>query len=205
MYIIYEVSDDMKILIASQNKHKIEEITKIFDDDRFTLYTLEDFNDDDDPIEDGKTFLENAIIKAKYFAKKYQIPTLSDDSGLCVEALHLMPGIYSKRYSGGNDKDNNDKLLLNLKGIKNRDAYFVSMIVIYFPDDTYFSFEGRLYGEIAEQPLGTMGFGYDPIFYVKSLDKHLAQLTLDEKNHISHRAQALEKVGMHLDEIINHK
>jgi len=195
----------MKLLIASQNKHKIEEIKKIFSDARFELITLKDFNDSDDPIEDGSSFLENACIKAKYFAHKYHIPTLADDSGLCVEALNLAPGIYSKRYSGGNDHDNNMKLLDELKNERERKAYFVSMIVIYFPSDHYMHFEGRLYGEIAKEEKGNLGFGYDPIFYLPTLDKHLAELSMDEKNKISHRANALKKVGAHINEIINYK
>lgn len=195
----------MKLLIASQNKHKIKEIKNIFDDDRFELMSLADFNDFDDPVEDGQTFLDNAIIKAKYFAKKYDIPTLSDDSGLCVEALNLMPGIHSKRYSGGSDHDNNLKLLKALDKTLNRRAFFVSMIVIYFPDGKTFHFEGRLYGEISMHAAGEHGFGYDPIFYLPEQKKHLAQLSSDEKNKISHRRHALEKVRMHLDEIISYK
>ncbi len=195
----------MKLLIASQNTHKIEEIKKIFSDSRFELKTLKDFNDSDDPIEDGSSFLENALIKAKYFANKYHMPTLADDSGLCVKALNLAPGIFSKRYSGGNDHDNNMKLLAELKNEYQRTAYFVSMIVIYFPSNHYMHFEGRLYGEIAKEEKGTSGFGYDPIFYVPTLKKHLAELSIDEKNKISHRANALRKVGANIDEIINYK
>jgi XTP/dITP diphosphohydrolase len=195
----------MKLLIASQNKHKIEEIKQIFDLTNIELLDLDQFNDDDDVVEDGKTFLDNAILKAKYFANKYHIPTLSDDSGLVVEALDGRPGINSKRYSGGNDKDNYLKLLEEMKNISNRKAYFITVIAIYFPDGHIFHYEGKVHGEIAIAPKGTHGFGYDPIFYLPSLDKHMAELDADRKNQISHRGQALKHVKEHMNEIINYK
>jgi len=195
----------MKLLIASQNKHKIEEIKQIFDLTDVELLNLEQFNDQDDVIEDGQTFLDNAILKAKYFAEKYHMPTLSDDSGLVVDALDGMPGIHSKRYSGGNDKDNYLKVLDEMKHVKQRQAYFVTVIAIYFPKGHIFHFEGRVNGEIAMTPKGENGFGYDPIFYIPSLGKHMAELDASTKNKISHRAQALIKVKEHMNEIINYK
>ncbi len=195
----------MKLLLASQNQHKKEEIFQIFKGHDIELIDLSYFNDQDDPVEDGITFLDNALIKARYFAKKYQMPTISDDSGICVIALDGRPGVHSKRYSGGTDEDNNNKLLEELKDKDNRAAYYVSVIAIVFPDGKTFHYEGRLYGEIAFERKGTNGFGYDPLFYLPEYDKHVAQLSMAEKNKISHRANALKQVGEHLDEIINYK
>ena len=195
----------MKLLLASQNKHKIVEISHIFNGYEIELIDLSFFNDQDEVVENGKTFLENAIIKAKYYAHKYQMITISDDSGLAVDALGGKPGIYSKRYSGGLDIDNNQKLLDEMKLIKNRKAQFTSVIVIYFPDGHIFHYEGSIEGLIAYEPKGSNGFGYDPIFYLPNYDKHMAELDMEIKNKISHRAQALKQVKEHLDEIINYK
>ncbi len=195
----------MKLLLASQNQHKKEEIFQIFKDYDVELLDLSFFKDCDDVLESGTTFLENAIIKAKYFSKKYNMPAIADDSGLVVHALGGRPGIYSKRYSGGSDIDNNIKLLDEMKDKDDRNAYFISVIVIYFPDDYYVHFEGRVYGEIAYQMKGNHGFGYDPIFYIKNYDKHMAELDSHIKNQISHRAMAIKEVRKRLDEIINYK
>ncbi len=195
----------MKLLIATQNQHKKQELMQIFKDNDIELMDLSFYHDQDDVVEDGKTFLDNAIIKAKYFAMKYNMPTMSDDSGLVVPSLGGKPGIYSKRYSGGTDVDNYLKLLDDLKDITDRTAYFVSVIVIYFPDGHYLHYEGRVYGEIAYEPKGSNGFGYDPVFYLKSMDKHMAELPAEVKNEISHRAQAMKQVKEHLGEIINYK
>jgi len=195
----------MKLLLASQNQHKIQEIKQIFEGYDIELLDLSSFNDHDDVVEDGNSFLDNAIIKAKYFAQKYHMPTISDDSGLVVDALGGRPGVYSKRYSGGNDRDNYIKLLDEMKDQKDRSAHFVSVIAIYFPNGDYKHYEGSVYGKIAYEPKGAYGFGYDPIFYLPEFDKHMAELPNEIKNQISHRANAILKVKEHLNEIINHE
>ncbi len=195
----------MKLLIATQNQHKKQELMQIFEGNDIDLMDLSFYQDKDEVDEDGETFLDNAIIKARYFSHKYKMPTMADDSGLVVNALNGRPGIYSKRYSGGDDRGNYLKLLDEMKDKSDRTAYFVSVIVVYFPDDIYVHFEGRVYGEIAREPKGVNGFGYDPIFYVPSHDKHMAQLQPKIKNKISHRANAMKQVKEHLNEIINHK
>jgi len=195
----------MKLLLASQNQHKKIEMKEIFDSEGIELLDLSSFHDNDDVEEDGDTFLDNAMIKALYFSKKYSMPAISDDSGIVIKALGGGPGVYSKRYSGGSDLDNNLKVLEEMKGKTNRDAYFVSVIVIAFPDGKCFSYVGRVHGLIGFELKGNNGFGYDSIFYVPSYDKHMAELPSEVKNKISHRALALKQVKEHLHEIINYK
>jgi len=195
------------IIIASQNIHKIKEMSAIFSHKNIRLMSLKDLNDHDDVIEDGHSFLENARIKATYFAKKYNKLAIADDSGLVIPALALggRPGIFSARYSGGDDHQNNLKVLKEMEGQEKTDAYFVSMIVLCYPNGVYKSYEGRAYGLIAKEEKGTHGFGYDSIFYYPELKKHFAELESDAKNRISHRAQALSKLKEDIDEIINYK
>jgi len=196
---------DIKILLASQNEHKIKEFKAIFKNTEVTLITLKDLNDDDDVEETELTFVKNALIKAKYFAKKYHIPAISDDSGICVEALDGKPGVHSKRYANGNDYDNNIKLLNALKNIENRHAYFYTAIVIYFPDCTYKVYEGEVHGTIGHEIKKIDAFGYDSVFYPNGYDLTFSEIEPTLKNEISHRGQALKKVKEDLFEIINHK
>jgi len=195
----------MEIIIASQNVHKVKELSAIFKHQNISLISLKDLNDNDDVVEDGDSFLDNALIKAKYFSKKYNKPVISDDSGLVIPALNGRPGIYSARYSGGNDRDNNIKILKEMEDQKNRNAYFVSVIVLCYPNGVYKSYEGRAYGLIANQEKGSQGFGYDSIFYYPELNKHFAELDSDVKNQISHRANALKQLKEDIDEIINYQ
>ena len=195
----------MKILIASQNEHKINEFKAIFKDLPITLISLKDLNDQDEVEETELTFVKNALIKAKYFAKKYKMPAISDDSGLCVNALDGKPGIHSKRYANGNAYDNNVKLLDALKDVEDRSAYFISVIVIYYPDCTYKVYEGKANGVIGKTLNQIESFGYDPIFYPIGYEKSYAELGSKIKNEISHRGIALKKVKEDLFEIINHK
>lgn len=196
----------MEILIASHNDHKIKEIKAIFKDKNIKLISLKDLNDQDEVEETENTFIKNAIIKAKYFAKKYRMPALSDDSGLSVHALNGQPGVYSKRYAQGTDHDNNVKLLNALESFSDRKAYFTSVVVIYFPDCTYKAYEGIAKGHIGyELKSFENAFGYDPLFYPLGFDKSYAEIGPEIKNEISHRALALKKLKEDLDEIINHK
>ncbi len=195
----------MKILIASHNVHKIKEFMQIFESTPIHLVSLKELNDHDEVEETENTFTKNAILKAKYFAKKYRMPAISDDSGLAVDYLNGRPGVHSKRYAGGNDYDNNVKLLNELKGIENRDAHFISVVALYYPDCSYKTYQGVVYGTIGHELKQIDAFGYDPIFYPKGYNQSFAELGHLIKNEISHRALALKKVKEDLDEIINHK
>ncbi len=194
----------MKILIATHNDKKTDEMKKILDSDNLQLVTLKDLGDEDDVIEDGQSFFENALIKASYFAKKHQITTISDDSGLEIYALNHRPGIFSARYSGKGDDENNLKVLKELEGVSNRGARFVSVIVVCHPGGTHQAYEGVIEGEILDHFRGTKGFGYDPIFYIPDVKQTFAEMDASLKNQISHRAIALFKLKEHLHEVINH-
>lgn len=181
----------MKILIASNNKNKVKEIKKLFSEFKgIEVISLQDFDDHDDVEENGVTFSENAYIKAKYYYDKYNVTTISDDSGLVVPALNGDPGVYSARYSGMGDEANNDLLLKNMENIKDRSAYYQCDICFYDGKTPQY-FVGKLTGQIGYERKGTGGFGYDPLFIVD--ERTLAEIDLDEKNKISHRAIAIGK------------
>lgn len=192
----------MKLLLATRNEGKKEEIRALLQGSDYEVITLNDLNDGDEVVENGNSFFENALIKAKYYQKKYRYITLSDDSGLEVEALGGAPGINSARYAGPdhNDKANMNKLLVEMKDIENRKAAFVCSVVICH-DRFCFKSEGRLEGEIAYEPKGSHGFGYDPIFYLPQLGKTLAELEPEMKNQISHRGQAIRAAIVKLKEV----
>ena len=182
----------MELLLTTKNAHKIKEIKDCLKDTPYTLITLDDLNDQDEVIESGETFKENAYRKAKHYGDKYQILALSDDSGLEVYSLNNRPGVYSNRY-GKTPKQANEKLIKELKD-KDPKARFITILCLYNPHThktTYY--EGILEGVIINKPRGEYGFGYDPIF---ELDNHktLAQLTIEEKTVISHRGKALIKL-----------
>ncbi len=182
----------MEILLASHNDHKAEEIRKLLPE-KFLLSTLNDIQYFDEIVENGSTFKENAWIKSKTGFEISELPTFSDDSGLCIQALNNAPGIYSARYAGtGNSKDNIEKVLSELEGKTDRNAYFICVICFYDGKETQF-FEGRIDGKIIEQEKGNDGFGYDPIFIPNGYDKTFAELPQEEKNKISHRAKALKQ------------
>ena len=189
----------MKIVLASQNKKKIAELRAILssmlDGEDVEVITLKDAGVDTDIEENGATFDENALIKANVAASTGMIG-VADDSGLVVEALNGAPGIYSARYAGdhGNDKANNEKLLRELADKTDRSAYFACSIACAFPDGSEpIIVQGRINGEILHAERGEGGFGYDPLFWVESHGKTMAEMTAEEKNRISHRANALAK------------
>ena len=187
----------MKFVLASSNKNKINEINTILASimANAEVITLKEAGIDGDIVEDGSTFGENALIKARVAASTGMIG-IADDSGLAVDALGGAPGIYSARYAGehGNDKANNDKLLENMRGITDRKAAFICSIACVFPDNSEpIVVEGKIEGEILMSPIGDGGFGYDPLFWVPSLGKSLAEATPEEKNAISHRSNALKE------------
>ena len=195
--------ENLKIFLATGNKHKIEEISDIFSDiENVEILSIKDGVEIPEVIEDGTTFEENSKKKAVEIAKFLNMITIADDSGLCVDALNGEPGVYSARYSGtGDDLKNNEKLIENLKGVENRKAKVVSVITLAKPNGETFSFEGEILGEIIDNPRGNTGFGYDPHFYVEEYQKTLAQLP-ELKNKISHRAKALEKLKKKLKNIL---
>jgi len=184
-----------KLIIATQNKNKFQEIKVLLAPLNIQCLSLNDLNWKEEIIEDGFSFFENALKKAKTIAKFYNLPTLGDDSGLVVEALPNLLGVKSKRFSSeGTMKANNEKLLKHLKNITNRKAYFISEIVLYYPNDKYYHYIGKVFGEIAYDYKGKNGFGYDPLFIVKDINKRMAELNEEEKNKISHRGKALKKL-----------
>lgn len=188
-----------KAVIATNNKHKLEEIGQMLAGYNLEILSMRDVNlDGMEIIEDGKTFEENAIIKAKTVMEKTGIISLADDSGLEVEAIENQPGIYSARFAGehANDKANNDKLLTLLKNVplEERKARFVCVIAVVFPNGETLTVRGECYGIIGLEAIGNTGFGYDPLFIVPELNKTFGELGSEAKNQISHRAKALEKL-----------
>ncbi len=187
-----------ELILASNNAHKVEEIKNILED--YKILTLKDINFFDEIIEDGDTFEENALIKARTVAKYSGKASIADDSGLSVELLDGRPGVYSARYSKEQtDEKNIEKVLQELNGNKSK-AKFVSVIALVEPDGTELTFRGECYGEIIFEKKGTNGFGYDPIFYVPELNKTFAELTPEQKNAVSHRKESLEKFSKYLKE-----
>ena len=182
----------MNIILATHNKNKVIEIRNILNS--YTVLTLDDLNDFDEVEETGKSFRENAFLKAEFYHKKYRLPVIADDSGLTVDALNGEPGIYSARYSKSGDPVENYKLLLeNMKNIEDRRAHFNCTICYIDAIGSPHYFEGEIKGLINHDPLGKFGFGYDPIFYLPQKNKTFAELPSEEKNKISHRAIAIAK------------
>ena len=187
-----------ELILASNNVHKVEEIKSILDD--YKILTLKDIGYYEDIIEDGTTFEENALIKARTIAKYSGKAAIADDSGLSVALLDGRPGVYSARYSKEqSDEKNIEKVLEELNGEKSK-AKFVSVIALVRPDGSEITFRGECHGEIIFEKRGSNGFGYDPIFYVPSLEKTFAELTSEQKNSISHRKESLEKFSKYLKE-----
>lgn len=194
----------MKLLFATNNKHKLSEIKAILKE--HTIVSLNDLNDKTVVSENGKSFHENAYLKAKYFYDKYKIPTFADDSGLIVTILKDEPGIKSARYASDNatDLENNIKLLKKLENVTERDAYFITVICYIDQEGKDRYFEGRVNGIILNDFRGQNGFGYDPLFYLPEHNKTYAELG-EEKNKLSHRYFALQKFNQYLSEETNGK
>jgi len=195
----------MKIVLATNNKHKIEEIKDILADPEFEILTLNDFPDFPKIEETGKTLEENAILKAKAIYRFASLTTsqfthlvsLADDSGLEVDALNGAPGVFSSRFTGEHCsyKDNNVKLLSLMENVpwEKRGATFVCVVAIAKDIDNIKTVRGEVRGIIAHEEKGENGFGYDPVFYLPELGKTFAQLSFEEKNKRSHRALAFRK------------
>jgi len=180
------------IVAATGNKHKLEEYAQLLADQNIQLKSLNDYPNYPEPEENGSSFKENAEIKALAACKYCDVPAFADDSGLEVEALDGRPGIHSSRYAA-TDAERIAKLLKELEGKENRRARFVCVIAIAANGEVIETFEGEVTGTILEAPRGENGFGYDPVFQPDGFDKSFAELTQEEKNRISHRANAYAK------------
>ena len=182
-----------KLVLASGNKHKIKEIAEMLPE--FDVVGYKDLGFDFEIEENGKTFYDNALIKAKTVCEQLNLPCLADDSGICVDALGGAPGIYSARYAGdGVDEHNNELLLKNLEDKENRKAKFVCCMVYYNTEGEIVTATGETHGEILFAPQGENGFGYDPIFYSYDLKKCMGVASAEEKNSVSHRFRAIEGI-----------
>ena len=192
-------AEKKRLVLASGNKGKIKEIGEMLPD--FEVVGYKDLGFDFEIDETGKTFYENALIKAKAVTEASGLSSLADDSGLCVNALGGAPGIFSARYAGdGCDEHNIDKLLYEMKNVKDRSAKFVCSLVLYSPDGEIISASGETFGKILTERAGKNGFGYDPVFFSEDLQKSLGEASFEEKNSVSHRARALynlkERLGI---------
>jgi XTP/dITP diphosphohydrolase len=193
----------MKIVFATNNKHKLEEVSAIVGDS-VEIVSLAEIGCHDDIPETGSTLEENALQKARYVWDHYHLPCFADDTGLEVEALNGAPGVYSARYAGGEGHDseaNMAKLLKELGDTSQREARFRTVIALILPSEgsqaqsAEHFFEGIVEGEITRERSGSTGFGYDPIFRPKGYNQTFADMGAEEKNHISHRARATQKLA----------
>lgn len=186
----------MKIIVATSNAGKIREIKKIFSDENVEILSMSEVGIDIEIEENGTTFEENSLIKARTISKLTGEISLADDSGLCVDALGGAPGIYSARYAGENATDGEriEKLLSELSDVDDRKAKFVSVISVVCPDGLELTACGEVKGKIAKEVFGNGGFGYDPVFISDELGKTFGEASCDEKNEISHRARAINKM-----------
>lgn len=191
------------IIFASNNQHKLEEVRRIFK--LYKVLSLRDIGFTGEIVENGYSFQENATIKARAvmdFIKKNNLKefaVVSDDSGLCVKALNYEPGIMSARYSGGGDEANRQKLLSKLITIQDRTAYFQCFAVLLMPDGTSYVADGKTYGLITKEKIGDDSFGYDCIFWSDKLRKTFGQAKPEEKDSVSHRAIAMQKIKDYID------
>ena len=186
----------MKLILASNNAHKLTEMKAILAPYFDEIVSMGEAGIEHETVEDGKTFMETAVKKAKELAELSGCCAIADDSGLCVDALAGGPGVFSARFAGvhGDDKANNALLLKELEGERERGAHYTCAIALAWPDGRLLTAEDYLYGEIAYDERGTNGFGYDPLFLLKELGLRTAELTPEEKNRISHRGKALRKL-----------
>ncbi|OLQ51579.1 non-canonical purine NTP pyrophosphatase [Bacillus licheniformis] len=190
-------------IIATHNPGKVKEFKEILEPKGYDVKSLAEIGLTEEIEETGHTFEENAILKAEAVARAVNKMVIADDSGLSIDNLGGKPGVYSARYAGEqkDDQANIDKVLSELKGIEKeqRTARFRCALAVSIPGEETKTVEGHVEGYIAEEPRGEYGFGYDPIFIVKDKDKTMAELTSDEKNKISHRADALKKLSKLLE------
>lgn len=201
-YYLVEILMIDKLIIATANKHKLIEIEAIFKETKISAMPKEI----PEILEDGKTFIQNSLIKAKAVYNFTKIPSLADDSGLCINSLKGNPGIYSARYGGENlsYKEKMQIILDELKDKEDRSAYFITSAVCVLNEKYYIIAEGKVEGKIIESPRGFEGFGYDPIFMPNGFNITFAEMPLDKKNSISHRFIAMSKMKEILSCIYNY-
>jgi len=194
----------LPVVLATRNAGKTEELRRLLADFPVVVMNLSNFGPMPPVEEDGTTFEENAVKKARSTAKVVGLPALADDSGLTVDALGGAPGVRSARYAGEHaaDADNNAKLLKELEHEDNRAAAFVCVIAIAVPWGPALVYEGHCEGLITREQMGTEGFGYDPVFFYPPLQKTFAQLTTEEKNQVSHRGRALMELRREFDKVL---
>ncbi|KMM37486.1 XTP/dITP diphosphatase [Guptibacillus hwajinpoensis] len=194
-----------KLLIATANEGKVKEFKRRFESENLTVISLLDLDDAPDVAETGSTFAENAVLKAEAIMRLTNQPVIADDSGLVVDALDGDPGVYSARYAGleKDDEANIDKVLNEMKDIPEgeRTASFQCVLAVAIPGEQTEVFSGTCNGTITFERSGHFGFGYDPIFYVPSYRKTMAELSPDEKNAVSHRGQALDRLEESFQEL----
>ena len=188
----------MKVVLASKNKHKLVEISKITEKFGIELVLQSELGIDIDVEETGTTFEENSFIKAEAVMKASGLPALADDSGIAVDALNGEPGVYSARYGFDDTLDDWGRLELLLKNTEHvpdgqRQAQFVCVITMVTPENQVIQARGEIHGELTREPRGENGFGYDPIFYYPPFGKTTAELSPEEKNRVSHRGNALRE------------
>ena len=196
----------IKVVLATRNKNKINELRTFFkelSDLDINVLSLDDIGYYGEIEENGTTFEENALAKASVPARLGYIG-IADDSGICVDALGGAPGVYSARYSGGNDEDNNDLLLKELEDVSDRGARYVCAIACVFPDHSNdFTVRGECYGRILTERQGEGGFGYDPLFYYEPFGKTFAEVELEKKNKVSHRGVAMRSFIKKLAKVLS--
>lgn len=194
----------MKVVLATRNQGKIREFQKRFSEIGWEVIPIADIADIPEPEETGTTFRENALQKARYYAEAVNLPVLSDDSGIIADVLGNEPGVYSARYAGvhGNDEANNQKLVEVLRPYRGeaRRGDYMCVIAVVWPNGREITAEGRCNGIIRDFYKGTGGFGYDPLFYLPEFGKTMAELSMEEKNKISHRGKAVDAMLKKLKE-----
>ena len=195
-----------RVVIATRNRGKIRELQALLEDLGVELVSVAEMEGVPEVVEDGATFLENARKKAVEVARATGLPAIADDSGLEVDALQGRPGIYSARYAGqgASDRDNYMKLLKELEGVpeEKRTARFRCVMVAALPDGTFIWTDGTCEGLIAEEPKGSQGFGYDPVFYLPDRGRTMAEISKEEKNAISHRGKAMRRLKEKLKDFL---
>ena len=203
------INNIKEIVIASHNEGKVREIRSLLKPMGFKIHSAKKFRINE-PIENGKTFRENSLIKSKNASLKSGIPAIADDSGLCILSLNNQPGIYSARWAGKNKDFNIAISKIEKKMYRNnfinkhsRQAFFCCALSIYFPDNKYRVFEGKKYGHVQFPPKGNNGFGYDPIFVPKGYIKSFGEMNFNYKEKISHRSIAFKKMRLFLKNYIH--
>ncbi|MEK6195930.1 MAG: XTP/dITP diphosphatase [Deltaproteobacteria bacterium] len=193
------------IVIATRNKGKTAEIGALLEGFPVQIKNLDDFGPIPEVEEDGETFEENAYKKASFTARVLGVPALADDSGLMIDALDGAPGVHSARFAGpdATDQDRCQKLLTAMQNHDNRGAAFACVISIAVPTGPALTYEGECRGLLTREPHGENGFGYDPVFYFPALKKTFAQITREEKSHVSHRGKALREVRKEFDKVLS--